>query len=204
MTKDADQLGFEALLKEADHDNAARAFTNDTAHLPDSMADSIPLHREQIAAHHAAMLACDFEAAQTIREEAHLLARKLNKGAPGILASDDAPGCVLARDCAATLGTVPLWGQDGEFEITVHGCAIQITMHGMFGIASYATYLGFEARAVNPAAPFISQTGYRSFLGCHVPPEPEMTTGRFASRVIAHHIETELKGSLVRIAPEYR
>lgn len=46
-----------------------------------------------------------------LRGEAHDLARKLNDGDPGILAGDDAPGCVLARESAAVSGIVPLWGQ---------------------------------------------------------------------------------------------
>ena len=205
MDAHSTQLGFDALLTDADTQNNARVFAAETAHLPDSLADGVALHTQQIKTHHAAMLACDFERALAIRAEAHLLARKLNGGAVGFLADRDAPGCVLARACAATHGDAPLWGQNGAFEVTVEACSIQITQHGMFGLgACHMTYPGFEARAVSTDAPFISDTGYRSFLGCHIAPEPGLTPPDVATRMIAHHIATALKGQLVRIAQASR
>jgi hypothetical protein len=74
-----------------------------------------------IVQHHAAMQAAGIEQAMSIREEAHLLAAKLNGGTCGIIAGPDAPGCILERESAAAPGSVPLWGQAGEFTVTI-GC----------------------------------------------------------------------------------
>ena len=95
MSTHPDQLGFDALLQDAVADNQTRIFERETAHLPDEWAEALDHHRTQIADHHAAMLANDFEAALTMRKDAHLLAQKLNGGSFGILAGEDAPGCRL-------------------------------------------------------------------------------------------------------------
>ena len=127
------------------------------------------------------------------------MAVKVNHGDRGILAHDDAPGYVLARRCAAAPGKVPLFGQDGRFTIEVAGIPILIELHGMFGLGGPLP--GFEARAVDLTRPFISDTGYRSFLGYRCDPVRGMTTADFAARVIAAHIAGELKGRLVAIRP---
>ena len=195
-----EQLGFGDMLADAAETNAKRVFEKETAHLPDTMKAAIAYQREQIEAHHAAMLACHFDEAIAIREEAHLLAQKLNDGKPGILAHNDAPGYVLARACAAAQGCVPLWGQDGAFEVSIAGANCAVTFHGMFGIGATAMpYLGFEVRALDKSQPFISGTGYRSFLGCSVSPQDGMTPKDFALRIVSHHVEAELKGKLVQI-----
>ena len=87
---DGEQLGFDTLLQDAAADNAARAFDRETDHLPGTWVEALAFHRQQIDEHHAVMLASDIDAAMAIRQEAHLLAQKLNGGNPGILASDDA------------------------------------------------------------------------------------------------------------------
>jgi len=202
---EASQLGFDALLNEADQDNAARVFERETAHLPGDLDTAIAHHRQQIEDHHAAMLACAFETALAIRRDAKLLARKLNNGDPGILAHENAPGYVLARDCAAPDDNTPLWGQDGRFTILLHDISIDVTMHGMFGIgASSVPYLGFEIRAVDKSKPFLSNTGYRSFLGCSVEAETGLTVDTFVTRVLTQHIEAELRGKLVAISTQFR
>lgn len=74
----------------------------------------------------------------------------------------------------------------------------------MFGIGATAMpYLGFSLRAVDPNKPFLSPTGYRSFLGTSVPPESGMTPEVFVQRVIKAHVATELRGKLVPINPTY-
>lgn len=102
MSIHSDQLGFDALLQDAAEDNATRAFNRETTHLPGTWAAALDCHRTQIADHHAAMLANDFETAIAIRKDAHLLAQKLNGGRYGIIADDDAPGCKLDAQTAAT------------------------------------------------------------------------------------------------------
>ena len=199
----ADQLGFDILLQDADANNAARVFDRETAHLPDTWAAALDCHRQQIEDHHAAMLETDFDAAITVRKDAHLLAAKLNDGRQGILAGETAPGCRLAREAAAAPGSVPLWGQDGTFITEAAGMALKVEMGGMFGIGATALpYLGFSTRAVDSSKPFLSSTGYRSFLGCSVEPEMGMTPEGFAQRIIEAHVEQDLRGKLVRIDPK--
>lgn len=195
------QLGFDTLLAEAAVDNAARAFAKETAHLPDTWNAAVAYHQQQIEEHHAKMLACDFEGAQVIRREARLLARKLNKGAPGILAGPDAPGCRLAKACTAPEGCEPQWGQDGLFTLEASDLQMLVEVGGMFGIGATAMpYIGFSVRAVDTARKFLSSTGFRSFLGASVPPEEGTTVADFVLRVVMHHIETELGGSLVTLS----
>lgn len=199
-----DQLGFDALLVEAEADNVARVFKQETAHLPGDWTEAVAHHRRQIDDHHAAMLANAFEEAMAIRKDAHLLAKKLNCGAAGILAGPDAPGRQLDTTCAAEPGAVPLWGQSGAFEIEAADMRLAVDMEGMFGIgASAMSFLGFSVRCVDPAKPFLSETGYRSFLGCTVEPREGMTTADFVRRVIETFVERDLNGRLVRIAPRY-
>lgn len=195
----SDQFGFEAMLEDAARDNAARVFNRETSHLPDTWDEALAFHKDQIDKHYAAMLAGDIEDAIAIRKEAHQLAIKLN-GGHGILASDDAAGCRLGKATAAKDGDVPMWGQDGRFVTEAKGMQIAVEMNGMFGIgATSMPYLGFSARAVDPTKPFLSETGYRSFLGVTVSPEIGMTTERFVQRVVAAHVDTELNGKLLRV-----
>lgn len=204
MTTHPGQLGFDALLQDADAQNAANAFARETAHLPDTWEDALAFHHQHIVNHHAAMLAADFEAAMSIRKEAHLLAKKLNGGDPGILASDDAPGCRLDTQAGAIDGAIPFWGQRGAFVLELARIKALAQMEGMFGIGATAMpYLGFSVRAVDRSKPFLSSTGYRSFLGCSVSPEPGMTTEGFMRRVIEAYVAQDLHGELLHIDPKW-
>jgi hypothetical protein len=199
------QLGFDSLLTAAAEDNRKRKARREAAHLPGTMEEAIPFYRLLIRQHHAAMLAADVETAMHIRREANLLARRLNNGEPGILAGDDAPGNVLARETAAAPGGVPLWGQEGDFVIEVNGMRVRVEIDGMFGIgSSFGYWPGFDAHAVDYLRPFISETGYRSFLGIHADPAPGLTPDTFAQKIVAAHIKGELKGKLLAIEPRYR
>ena len=153
-----------------------------------------------IEKHHAAMQAADIEQAMSIREEAHLLAAKLNGGTCGIIAGPDAPGCILERKSAAPPGSVPLWGQAGEFVVTVGAMRVRIELHGMFGIGSTSClFPGFYAHAVDLDRPFLSETGFRTFLGVSGQLVPGLTTEDFARETIAAHVRQELKGRLLPI-----
>lgn len=201
----SDQLGFDNLLVSADSENVARRFARETAHLPGTMPEGIAYYRVLIKQHHAAMLAADEDTVMTLREEAHLLARKLNDGEPGILASDDAPGCVLERECTARGGEIPRWGQQGTFIITVGSMKVRIELDGMFGIGATCMYWpGFAATVVEPDKPFISGTGYRSFLGIHAERVPNLLPDEFAANVIEAHIRHHMNGKLETVAARYR
>lgn len=197
------QLGFDALLASAESVNAARLQERECADLPGTMDEALPFYRDLIARHHAAMLAGDIEAVMRLRDEAHRLATKLNGYEPGILADEDSPGCVLDRITRAGPGTVPLWGQSGTFQITYDGMRVWIAMDGIFGIASFGAWMGFAAHALDFDKPFLSETGYRSFLGAGGGLQPGLTPDAFATSVIANHVRRELKGRLPRIRAEY-
>lgn len=130
------QLGFDALLADAENENRARKFERETGHLPGTMEEALPFYRLLLRQHHAAMLAANVDEAMRLREDADKLALRLNGGEPGILAGPDAPGHVLERESAAALGAVPLWGQTGEFVIIVGSMNVRIELDGMFGITS--------------------------------------------------------------------
>jgi len=200
-----DQLGFDALLRETETDNRLRKFLRETSHLPDTMEAGLPYYRMLLRQHHAAMLAADVDEAFRLREESCKLALRLNGGEPGILAGPDAPGCVLERESAASDGAVPLWGQSGAFVITVAKMRVRIELEGMFGIGSgFGYWPGFNAHAVDCDQPFLSETGYRSFLGIHADPVPNLAPDEFAGKVIAAYVARDLKGTLVTIDERYR
>lgn len=201
----AAQLGFDAPLVEAEETNRRAAFVRAHGHLPGTLEKAVPFYRDLIGRHHAAMLAADVGRALALRKEAHRLALVLNHGEPSILAGPEAPGCRLAALTRADNDTVPLWGQEGGFVIDMQGMRVRIVMDGMFGIgARYGTWLNFAAHAVEWDRPFLSPTGYRSFLGLHAEPVPGLTPDAFAAAVIAAHIRTLPKGRPVAIEARYR
>ena len=195
------QLGFDALLADAKAENRQRRFARETAHMPETMAAALPFYRDLLARHHAAMLAGDAPLVADLREEAHTLAELLNGGDPGILAHPDAPGYVLAEQTAAPDGQIPLWGQQGRFTVTIDRMAVRVAMEGLFSVCSHAHWLGFQARAVDPAQPFLSETGFRSFLGIYAEPVQGLTTSAFVEKVLRAYVQKDLKGRLRRIKP---
>ena len=177
----------------------------ETAHLPSEIEQGIAHYRGMLEKHHAAMLAGDEKGAAAIQKEAVRLAVKLNDGEPGILGGPEAPGYVLMDATAAPAGTVPVWGQKGEFNINVGDTPVHIRMDGMLGIGRHcAIWPGFDATVVDPEKPFFSETGYRSFIGVHAKLVPGLTTDAFAREVIQSYLKAECKGKLRPVKQEYR
>lgn len=78
-------------------------------------------------------------------------------------------------------------------------------MHGMFGIGSTSClFPGFYAHAVDRDRPFLSETGFRTFLSVSGDLAPGLTPEDFARAVIAAYVERELKGLLKAIEPRHR
>lgn len=205
LSAHTDQLGFDSLLIEAEAVNRHAVLEKRFGHLPGTMDEALPPYRDMIKRHHAAMLAGNAETSLQLREEAHDLALRLNNGEPGILARPDAPGCMLEQLTAADDGIVPLWGQTGSFIIEVQGMTVRINMDGIFGIGSqYSSWMNFSAHAVDWNKPFLSETGYRSFMGVQAELVPGLTPDTFASKVINAHVQKGLKGRLRAISPQYR
>jgi len=191
------QLGFDTLIADADRANIVRRVDAAWRHLPGACDEALPFYRALLERHHVAMLAADVEGTMRLREEAHNLALKLNGGDSGVLANDDSPGYVLARETAAVRDAVPLWGQSGAFVVEIGGMRVRIETDGMFGIGSTFCYWpGFSAHAVDFHRPFLSEAGYRSFLGIHASAQPGLTPDSFAREILAAYVARELKGKL--------
>ena len=197
-----DQLGFEGFLTQAEADNRNYKLERETAHLPGAMDDALPFFRALLDRHHAAMLTDDEEQVMRLRDEADMLALKLNGFDSGILAGPKASGCKLERETTAVPGTVPIWGQAGEFTIALDGMRVRIELDGVFSIGcGFSYWPGFSAHAVDWDKPFLSETGYRSFLGIHWPVEKGLKPDSFARKVLAHYIAHDLKGKPVMPRP---
>ena len=112
---------------------------------------------------------------------------------------------VLMRETVAPSGTVPMWGQAGNFTITIGDMPVHIVMDGMIGAsAGMSVWPGFSANVVERDKPFLSQTGYRSFLSVHANMRPGLTPDVFAREAIETYIKTECKGRLRSVKAEYR
>jgi hypothetical protein len=194
------QLGFDALLVDADNTNRIAALEKQYGKLPGTMEEAVPYFRDLIERHHAAMLAGDPDPVMKLRDEAERLALSLNNGEPGILAGPEAPGCMLAALTLAEDGAVPLWGQGGTFIVEVRSMRVRIELDGLYGIgASYSLWMNFCAHAVDKDKPFLSETGFRSFLGIHADLVPDLTPDAFVIDVIEGYVDRQLKGKLVAI-----
>ena len=81
-------------------------------------------------------------------------------------------------------------------------CRVRIETDGLFGIgATHIAWMGFSAHAIEKAKPFLSDTGYRSFLGVGGALVSGFTPDTFAAAIIAAYVDRELKGRLRKIVP---
>jgi hypothetical protein len=123
----------------------------------------------------------------------------------GIIAREDSPGCILERESEAAPGSLPLWGQSGEFTVTVDAMRARIEMKGMFWIGgTFCLFPGFYAHAVDMDRPFLSETGFRSFLGVSGDLVPGLAPEDFVRAAIATYVDRELKGRLKTIERRHR
>lgn len=178
-------------------------FNAKTAHMASSIEEAIPAYRSIIDRYHAAILTGQPEQAASIQQEAEDLAARLYGGTCfGIKDAAETAICsVLERATAAKPGDVPLWGQTGEFTLVVNGCPIRITFEGLYGICIPQ----FAAHAVEYAQPFISDTGFRSFmcLGFDCT-SGGITVDDYVRAAIEGYIAHEMKGRLRPIHRRYR
>jgi hypothetical protein len=186
-------FGFDEMLHE-----------QETAHLPGTMEEAIPYYRKMLERHNEAMLAGDIPAAMKIRDEADELAIKLNDGKSLGICAPDGPAKILERETAAPKGAVPLWGQKGDFVIDVNGMRVRIEQDGIFGIGTFMSPApGFKTHAVDYDKPFLSETGFRSFIGYRPDLVPGMTPDVMARELILAYMNRECKGKPKRIEQTY-
>ena len=186
-------FGFDEILRE-----------KETAHLPGTMDEAIPYYRKLLERHNEAMLAGDIPAAMNIRDEAREIAIKLNGNDSCGISCHDGPGGILESKTAAPEGTVPLWGQEGNFVIDVNGMKVRIEQDGLFGVGTLCSPApGFSAHAIDYDKPFLSETGYRSFIGSRPEIAPGITPDVMAREMILAYINRECKGKPKRIEQTY-
>lgn len=178
----------------------AAAFEERTQHLPTTLEEGVPIYAALLKEFHAAVMRGDNAASKAAHEQAEDLAIRLNGGRFGYLRDSDAPGNALMHRTAAPKGQVPIWGQEGDFIVAVRGTRVRIDFAGMFGIA----FPSFCTHAVDWEKPFISATGYRSFLGYSYDWERRILPAAFVTECIEDHLEGEIRGKLVPIEPRYR
>ena len=144
--------------RSAARDAAAAAVA---ASLPADQAGLLDVAKECVQLYNdAVMNRADF-AALIIGERHDAIVWKLNGGTYfGCHAGDESAGPVVSRHCQAVPGEVPLWGQQGEFMITVTDIRCWVKCGGGLGSVLRSQ---FEFNVVDLDAPFISETGYR----CH-------------------------------------
>jgi hypothetical protein len=110
----------------------------------------------------------------------------------------------LERATAAAEGVVPIWGETGNYTIDVDRIKVRIEQDGIVATGSHAMFwLASSAHAVDYDNPFLSETGYRSFIGIFAPPEPGVTPKDFAKGVIRGYLQREHKGKPYRIEQNY-
>ncbi|HHV7525707.1 TPA: hypothetical protein ACUNF5_007288 [Burkholderia orbicola] len=129
--------------------------------LPDERDELLAASLKAIQAMHAAVLRSDGAAAEEAADRYDAVIWKMNGGtffASRDCRNPDAPGHVVERYCAAPPGNVPMWGQVGEFLIVVDGVESIVAVRGDFG----QFRASFHFHVVDPTAPFISETGFRS------------------------------------------
>jgi len=198
------QLGFDSLLDEAASSNEMQALLAKYPGMPSTWDDGIPYYRKLLDRCHAAFLAADIDEINRLYNEAEALAELL-QGHPGGILAEDGGGTRLAAETRADQGTVPLWGQEGEFIVEAAGMRVRMEVDGIFGIATrFVIFPGYGAHAVDYDKPFFSETGFRSFIGFHANLEPGITQDVFTAGLIEHHVKHALKGKLVPIDPKYR
>lgn len=118
--------------------------------LPDERGALLAAAAEAVAAYDAAVMACDDDAADAAIDCLEAVVWKLNGGTFfGSSADDESAGRVVARHCAAAPGSVPLWGQAGEFMIEVAGMRALVSVSDGFSWRRF--HLEFHAVDVHAA-----------------------------------------------------
>lgn len=192
-----EQLSFTALFEQA-------VFEERTRHLPTTMDEGTVAYRRLFERYHPVVQACDWKAAKVLIREAKDLAVALNGGDTAILAGPKSSARLLERATRAVDREIPLWGQTGSFILDISKrLKLRVEMDGMFGLCG-GPHPSFVVHAVEPQAPFISETGYRSFLGVSPLAEAGMSTADYAEATIRDYVRRVRKGKLCSIEEEYR
>ncbi|KVD99657.1 hypothetical protein WI91_02360 [Burkholderia vietnamiensis] len=166
------------------------------ATLPADRAGLLAAALSAISAMHAAVLEANAKAAGTAADRYEAVVWKLNGGTfrgSRDPANPDAAGHLVEQHCSAAPGTVPMWGQRGEFLITVSGVRAVVEVRDGFG----RYRVGFAFRVVDADKPFISETGYKSHF-------ETFKSGRTVEQVAIAVFSARLAEGRRMLAAEYR
>jgi len=179
------------MTKERNDKAAALAAT-----LPEDRGALLDVTAEAVAAQRVAVLAYDDDAAEAAAARYEAAVLKLNGGDFfGCMdrCNPDAGGILADQHCRAEPCTVPMWGQSGEFLITVAGIRCMVEIGDGFG--RFRVSMHFHV--VDHDAPFISETGFRSHFDTV---QGGRTVDEVATAVFAGYLAKERRP----LAPEYR
>lgn len=124
--------------------------------LPDDLDQLVLLYGKELAARHDAIIR-NSEIEFAIHDRGlELLEMKANGGTEFGSATEKSPAEQLRKRNMAAVGEVPMWGQRGVFALDAHNVP-----HIVQSSESY----NLSVHAVDPKLPFISSTGFRSFVG---------------------------------------
>jgi hypothetical protein len=147
-------------------------------------------------AYHAAIMDGDESARRAANEQALTALVALNDGELfGFAVTGKAPDLMLDA-LAAQPGTVPNWGQRGEFVLTVDAMRVRVTFDPNLG-RSMPAHIALHV--VDPGKPFISDTG---FWSCWQGDMIEGQTVADAARVLIEQALAESGRKM--IAPSFR
>ena len=135
------------------------------AQMPEDRGGILREARATIDALNDAVLASDGAGTEAAELRYEAAVWKLNgKTFFGSMAGPESGGIVAQKECSAAPGTVPKWGQSGEFVATVDGMRALVSVSEGFSVGR----THYEFRAVDLDRPFISPTGYRSHFAAPV------------------------------------
>lgn len=157
------------------------------ATLPTDRATLLQEAAEAVAALNSAVLEGDDDAADAAADRYDAAVIVLNGGTFfGCMDRNnpDAGGILAENHCRAEPGTVPSWGQNGEFMITVSGIRAVVVVKEGFSRLCYS----FEFHAVDADRPFISETGFKSH---YEDARGGMTVDQVARAVFTAYLETD-------------
>lgn len=186
-------------LAEADARSHAGRQRRRLAHLPTGWDEGLAAFRALLGRYDAAVRRRDPEAAFAEVRLSRDMAVAMMGGDRGILAGPESVGCRLRAATAAPPGTEPTWGQAAAFVVVLaDGMRVGVETDGVMGMCADR---GFSASAnvVDLDAPFLSETGYRSFLGLTQWPDADEEPASYWRRCFEAHVAGELKGKPVRI-----
>lgn len=160
------------------------------------MARSMPDGDDELMAHagevlesfHASVMVGSALKAMVAANRFDVLVRKMNRGAN--FASAEVRDRILDR-YKPEPGQVPLWGQDGEFRITVNDCRAWVKV----SVARWHFMPHLEFHIIDLDRKFISETGYRSYFGNgrggqFALQHGKQTVARYAEKVFAELLKT--------------